>query len=327
MSISLFLNSIQSEETKKLYDWCLRQYGYDRLELDSADPKQIEKDIIDFIIKQKEQGKSYQAISNILNALKAYYQINDIVLNTRKIGRFMPPQRRIRKDRAYTHEEISKLLEVAELRMRVVILLLASSGIRLGAIPLLRLKNLDNYKITVYEDDKEEYFTFCTPECKKAIDSYLDMRLRYGEKLNDNSPLIREEFNLRNQTAIRKARHITKKALAFKLDILAKRCGVRTNEVVLSHGFRKFFSTQLVEADAKTEYRWLMEGHRLKGNDESYVKPTEKKLYEEHQKAVDNLTIDPSNRLQRKIETLTIEKSRLDRIEEKMLKMEQMYQK
>jgi hypothetical protein len=46
VSISLFLNSIQSEETKKLYDWCLRQYGYDRLKLDSdsADPKQIEKE-------------------------------------------------------------------------------------------------------------------------------------------------------------------------------------------------------------------------------------------------------------------------------------------
>ena len=62
MSIILFLNSIQSEETKKLYDWALREYGYDRLKLD-ADPKQIEKDIIDFIIKQKEEGKSYSAIN------------------------------------------------------------------------------------------------------------------------------------------------------------------------------------------------------------------------------------------------------------------------
>ena len=50
-------------------------------------------------------------------------------------------------------------------------------------------------------------------------------------------------------------------------------------------------------------------------------------MFTEYEKAVDNLTIDPANRLQRKIETLTIEKSRLDRIEEKMLRMEQMYQK
>jgi hypothetical protein len=39
-------------------------------------------------------------------------------------------------------------------------------------------------------------------------------------------------------------------------------------------------------------------------------------LYSEYEEAIDNLTIDPANRLQRKIETLTIEKSRLDRIEE-----------
>jgi len=42
---------------------------------------------------------------------------------------------------------------------------------------------------------------------------------------------------------------------------------------------------------------------------------------------MDNLTIDPANKLQRKIEILTLEKSKHDRIEEKMLKMEQMYQK
>lgn len=146
----------------------------------------------------------------------------------------------------------------------------------------------DNNKITVYEDDKEEYYTFCTSECKKAIDSYFDMRLRYGEKLNDNSPLIREEFNLRNQTAIRKSRHITKKALAYKLDILAKRCGVRTKEVVLSHGFRKFFTNQLKKAGVQAEDRWLLEGHCLLGNDPSYVRVEVEELYAEYEKAIDN---------------------------------------
>jgi hypothetical protein len=50
-------------------------------------------------------------------------------------------------------------------------------------------------------------------------------------------------------------------------------------------------------------------------------------MYSEYEKTIDNLIIDPANRLQRKIEILTIEKSRLDRIEEMMLKMEQKYQK
>jgi hypothetical protein len=86
---------------------------------------------------------------------------------------------------------------------------MCSSGMRIGAIPELRLRNLEKvqvaeftiYKITVYENDKEEHFTFCTPECAKAIDQYLEIRKRYDEKLNQNSILIREQFDKRDTFA------------------------------------------------------------------------------------------------------------------------------
>ena len=68
----------------------------------------------------------------------------------------------------------------------------------------------------------------------------------------------------------------------------------------------------------------MLPGHKI-GLASAYYRPTEQEMFVEYEKAEDNLTIDPANRLRRKIETLTIEKSRLDRIEEKMLKMEQMY--
>ena len=58
----------------------------------------------------------------------------------------------------------------------------------------------------------------------------------------------------------------------------------------------------MVDADAKTELTWLLEGHSLKANDNSYVKPSEQKLYQEYEKALDNLTIDPNQRLQKKVE-------------------------
>lgn len=47
---------------------------------------------------------------------------------------------------------------------------LASTGIRIGAIPDLQLKHLKKipeynlYQITIYEGTKEEHFTFTTPE-------------------------------------------------------------------------------------------------------------------------------------------------------------------
>jgi integrase len=78
----------------------------------------------------KKEGMSYCWISNYIVPVKSFYAINDITLNVKKLAKFMPENRRMRADRAYTHEEISKILEIADERMRVIILLLASTGIR-----------------------------------------------------------------------------------------------------------------------------------------------------------------------------------------------------
>jgi hypothetical protein len=57
------------------------------------------------------------------------------------------------------------------------------------------------------------------------------------------------------------------------------------------------------------EYRILLEGHELEGNDPNYARVTEEELFLEYMKAVDLLTINPENRLKRKVEKLEIEKS------------------
>ena len=51
------------------------------------------------------------------------------------------------------------------------------------------------------------------------------------------------------------------------------------------------------------------------GNDSSYVKITEKKLMEEYEKAIDLLTIDPANRLRKKVTKLEVEASQLQRLQ------------
>jgi hypothetical protein len=57
-------------------------------------------------------------------------------------------------------------------------------------------------------------------------------------------------------------------------------------DVPICHGFRKFFSSQLVEAEpnVKPELRWKLEGHGLKANDAAYVKTSEKRLQQEYEK-------------------------------------------
>ena len=82
----------------------------------------------------------------------------------------------------------------------------------------------------------------------------------------------------------------------------------------------------MVSSKVNPEIREMLLGHKI-GLASANYRPTFEEMYKEYSKAIDNLTIDPTNRLQRKIETLTIEKSRFDRTDEKMKKMELMYQK
>jgi hypothetical protein len=65
----------------------------------------------------------------------------------------------------------------------------------------------------------------------------------------------------------------------------------------------------------------MLLGHKI-GLTGSYYRPTEAELKEEYQKAVDSLTINEENRLRKKVETLTIDESRIDRIEKVIERLE-----
>ncbi|MGA8404958.1 MAG: hypothetical protein WB664_09090, partial [Nitrososphaeraceae archaeon] len=96
--------------------------------------------------------------------------MNDITgLNWKKISSFIGENIKTIKDRPYTKEEIRKLLDAAQdRRLKIAILLMCGSGLRIGSLTGLKLQNLQRvpnygiYQITVYENTKEEYFTFCT---------------------------------------------------------------------------------------------------------------------------------------------------------------------
>lgn len=283
-------------------------------------------------MKLRNDGKPSTTIQNYLNSLKAFYRINDVILNNYKISKLMPEPIKQNRDRAYTDVEISKILAIADERMKVVILIMASSGVRMGSLPDLKIKSLQGRKLTVYENTREEYFTFITPECQKAIENYLEFRKRFKENLTPESWLIREQFDIRNKfnPPPKKIFHKTMQGLLRKMTV---KSGIRENgtkyqrqTIMNTHGFRKFFTTQLVHSKVNPEIREMLLGHKI-GLASAYYKPTEQDMYEEYQKAEDNLTIDPSNRLRKQLDTAKVEKSRLDRIEQKMDLMEKMFGK
>jgi site-specific recombinase XerC len=165
-----FINSLKSGVTKKQYEREIRLYmkfcNVSKLS-DLLSIVEPQKQIIKYLMSLKERGLAYNSVSLALYAIFHFYEMNHIGLNKKKINMFKGEFKKV-SDRAYTHEEIKKILDISDLRMKSIVLLMASSGIRIGSIPLLKLKNLEKidstYKITVYEGTNDQYYTFCTPE-------------------------------------------------------------------------------------------------------------------------------------------------------------------
>jgi integrase len=328
-----FINSLNSESTRNSYKFCLEKFLiYYKLDLTSFLELPTEE-MSNLIIKYLVDKKISRGYKNLVAAmLKHLCEINDVVLNWKKIKKFINSEKTGNetngRDRAYTHKEIQKILDFCDQRMKTIFLILASTGLRIGALQSLRLSNLnkiDNvYKITVYSGDNEEYFTFCTPEAANEIDIYLDFRKRHGEKLTGNSFLLTKKFdtNLTIEGFI--GQPFGKKSLPVILEDYIRNSGLRNidhanphkrKDVPRLHGFRKFFTTQCINAKLNPEIREMLLGHKI-GLASCYYKPTGQEMLEEYMKAVNNLTINEENRLKIKIQKLEVEKSRLDKLEE-----------
>lgn len=204
---------------------------------------------------------------------------------------------------------------------------MASTGCRIGAIPNLRLSGLKYvedyqlYQITFYEHSKKDaYYSFCTPECGKYINEYLDYRKRCGEKLNEKSPLIRDDFILDDLLHIENPRMLGIGAYIMYIRKILVETGLRTivpiiatesdtawkkqrKEIAQNHGFRKFCHTTMANARINIEIREMLLGHSI-GLSDAYYRPTPEQCLNEYLKVIDDLTINEENRLCKQVQEL-----------------------
>jgi hypothetical protein len=79
----------------------------------------------------RKRGLASSSISTMINAIYHFYEMNDVVLNKKKIKMSIGQTQRKIGDRAYTEEEISKILNVSDFRMKSIVLLMATAGFRI----------------------------------------------------------------------------------------------------------------------------------------------------------------------------------------------------
>lgn len=330
-----FSEVIKSPATRTTYNYYLIQYmQYKKAksvdDLLNGTAAIIQKDIIDYVkFLKNEKHLSYASRQIVLAVLQKFYAQNDIILNWIKIYGYLGEYERTIEDRAYTREEIRKLLDVAPLRCRVLILLLCSSGLRRGAVLTIKRRHLiwneryQLFQISTYPKANERYTTFCTPEAAKEINAYFAYREQCGEVLNDSSPLIRDDFDTDDIDRAKNPMQASNAALKFMLLRAAKLAGVKgthqknedgsisqRSEIMLSHGFRKFYDSNLVRAEINPIKVSALMGHRS-GLQKSYLKLTDEELMEAYVTAVNLLTVNDENRLKVQVRKLQTENEAL----------------
>ena len=109
--------------------------------------RELEDKIIEYIKHLHQVEKlSYSTIHVRLAAVLNFYTINRVHIDRRYISKFKPVNKKRHKgDLAYTAKQISKLLESSntDLRARMIILLLASTGMRIGALHALTVGSIN----------------------------------------------------------------------------------------------------------------------------------------------------------------------------------------
>jgi integrase len=315
--------------------------AYDKL-LDK-DHKHIQMDICDYVVHLKKQGiVTTRSIQAYLSAIHKFYVMNDVTqLNWAKINSFVGENEKQREDRAYTHAEIQKMIQKTNPRNRAIILLMCSAGLRVGAIPGLRIRDLEPidkygiYKVNVYATSKKSrYFTFCSVECRKEIDYYLEWRKRWGEKLVDDSPLFRRGFNTQTDdnddeevsSRRRKAKRLQQTNTGIRPLLPPTETETELNrqtqthhrfEIMECHGFRKFFESNAFKAGMNNMYIRRLMGQKA-GLEDSYLKISEEELLEGSDRhtgfvdIIDQVTINDEYRLRREVEVLKVEKSKME---------------
>jgi integrase len=168
-----FINSLDSEYTKKMYRFCLEKFlSYHKLDLTTF-LKLPEQDISDLVTRYMATQKISREYKNLMfSTLKHACEMNDVILNWKKLKKFIKKivktdNETNGRDRGYTHEEIQKILSFSDQRVRTVFLLLASNGTRAGILRSLKVRDLE--KIDELQTYISPYYDASRYEMEQSI--------------------------------------------------------------------------------------------------------------------------------------------------------------
>ncbi len=288
---------------------------------------------LSYLKEQYEDEKKISAgtIKNRKIVVKNLLEILKIPFDWKLVSRGLPKPERYSNDRAPTIEEIRKICEYNDRRIKPIVYTMCSSGIRLGAweylkwehiIPVERDGKVVAALMEVYVGTDSQYPTLITKESYDSLKAWMDFRKGSGEVITGESWVMRHYWDTKEGFThgnISKPTKLSKNGIKGLIDSALRRQGLRKNltngkkrhEFKLNHSFRKWRETQLIMAGLKQQDINILMGHENSGMVDHYYRPWvngEQKiddyLVNEFLKASDYLSIQQEYRLLSKVESL-----------------------
>lgn len=334
-----FDDAIKHDTTRHSYHYSLNEFmrfvsldNYD--ELTKKDKDIIQKLLENWVRFLKKKNLISNTISTKLNSVELFLDMNKITWFKKIVRKMLPDSDRIPGgDVPFTTEDLARLKQAAKkLRDIAVIDFLTSTGVRPGCLsdPVLKLKHLADMPygckaIKVYDNSRDGYWAFLTPEATKSLNRYLDSRKRNGEELGPESVLFKTYENPN-----KKKDYLTADSVRQTLVNLLKLAGIERKkngnryDKAIVYGFRKRFNGILkMNNEVNSNIAEKLMAHK-KGLDGNYLKPTREECFKEFYKAVHELTIDPTER--QKIE-IKDQKEKITELSQKEVEIEWLTEK
>ncbi|HVB12366.1 MAG TPA: hypothetical protein VNE86_04475, partial [Nitrososphaerales archaeon] len=244
--------------------------------------KEINNLLLDTVSELAGQKKAGSYISSNIKALKSWLAFNDIEVKTKIKIEGAEDTPTLRNERTPTQDQLRKILLAADTQQRVACSLLCFSGfrpetegdfegkdgiilldfpemeIKRGIVSFTRIPTLVKVRWNLSKAG-HAYFTFLNEEGCQYLKSYIEDRIRAGEELSPESPIITpKKANVEKKVGS----FIRTNNIGDMIRVPIRKAGFELRPYVL----RAYFDTQLMIAESKglilRDYRAFFMGHK-----------------------------------------------------------------
>ncbi len=285
-------------------------------------------DLQRFIVFLREKNMAAKTQGNNVAGVCEWMAHNKIRIerdDLKRVRRRLPKDRPVTQEEIITRETIAKILAHLDIRGRAAVLVLASSGVRIGELLLLEDRDIDLSSTPArvhlrpeITKSKEARDTFISEEAKETLIEWLRVREDYHSRARSKGAGLSLRYRDNDPRVFQTSKtnfHYFWDRAVIKAGLFSRDERTRLNKVRV-HGLRKFFRTNMalkIPADVVEAFIGHADGLEL-----AYRRFTIEQLSEQYERGMEMVTIntgDPAVR--QEVKTLREQNKELqERLEE-----------